>query len=52
MAPDDAADVIDSTLDRLANAYDQAARLTSEVSLAIVTACRARTDRLRRTPPD
>jgi serine/threonine-protein kinase HipA len=49
MAPDDAADVIDSTLGSLADAYDQAARLTPEVSPAIVAACRARTERLRRT---
>ena len=49
MAPDDAADVIDSTLGRLADAYDQAARLTPEVSPAIVAACQARTERLRRT---
>ena len=49
MAPDEAVDVIDSTLDGLVNAYDQAARLTPEVSPAIVTACRARTDRLCRT---
>ena len=49
MAADDAADVIDSTLGSLADAYDQAARLTPEVSPAIVAACRARTERLRRT---
>jgi serine/threonine-protein kinase HipA len=49
MAPDDAADVIDSTLGSLADAYDQAARLTPEVPPAIVAACRARTERLRRT---
>jgi serine/threonine-protein kinase HipA len=48
MATDEAADVIDSTLDSLASAYDQAARQTPEVSPAIVTACRARTERLRR----
>jgi hypothetical protein len=49
LAADEAADVIDSTLDNLANAYDQAARLTPEVAPAIVSACRARTGRLRRS---
>lgn len=49
MAADDAADVVDSTLDRLADSYDQAARLVPEVAPAIVAACRARTERLRRT---
>lgn len=48
MAPGEAAGVIGSTLDNLASAYDQAARLTPEVSPAIVTACQARTERLRR----
>ena len=48
MAPDSASDVISSTLDNLANAYDQAARLTPEVSPAIVAACREQTERLRR----
>jgi hypothetical protein len=52
MAPDSAADVVDSTLDNLADAYDPAARLTPEVSPAIVAACRARTERLRRTASD
>ena len=52
MAPDSAADVVDSTLDNLADAYDRAARLTPEVSPAIVAACRARTERLRRTASD
>ena len=45
MGPDSAADVIDSTLDNLGDAYDQAARLTPEVSPAIVAACRTRTER-------
>ena len=49
MLPDDAADVIDSTLGSLADAYDEAAGLIPEVSPAIVAACRARTERLRRT---
>jgi serine/threonine-protein kinase HipA len=48
IAPDEAADVIDSTLDSLASAYDQAASLTPQVSPAIVAACRSRTQRLRR----
>ncbi|HTW01581.1 MAG TPA: HipA domain-containing protein [Streptosporangiaceae bacterium] len=52
MGPDSAADVIDSTLDNLGDAYDQAARLTPEVSPAIVAACRTRTERLRRTVSD
>jgi hypothetical protein len=47
IAPDEAAGVIDSTLDSLANAYDQAARLTPEAPPAIVAACRSRTERLR-----
>jgi serine/threonine-protein kinase HipA len=49
MLPDDAADVIDSTLGSLADAYDEAAGLIPEVSPAIVAACWARTERLRRT---
>jgi serine/threonine-protein kinase HipA len=49
IAPEEAVAVIDSTLDSLANAYDQAARLIPEVSPAIVAACRERTERLRRT---
>jgi hypothetical protein len=48
MAPGEAVGVIDSTLDSLANAYDQAARLTPEVPPANVAACRSRTERLRR----
>ena len=52
MAPDSAADVIDTTLDNLADAYDQAARLIPEVSPAIVAACQSRTERLRRTASD
>lgn len=49
MAPDDAADIIDSTLSSLARAYEHAERLTPEVSPAIVAACQARTDRLLRS---
>lgn len=49
MAPEVAADVIDSTLGSLADAYGQAAQLTPEVSPAVVAACQARTERLRRS---
>jgi serine/threonine-protein kinase HipA len=52
MAPDEAAGVIDTTLDSLAHAYEQAARLTPEVSPNIVGACQARTERLRSTALD
>lgn len=43
---DTADHVIDTTLTSLADAYDEAARTTPEVSASIVTACRRRTENL------
>lgn len=46
--PADAADVIDTTLERLASAYDSAAAAIPDVAPAIVEGCQARTEKLLR----
>lgn len=48
MDADEAAGVVDSTLSRLANAYDQAARAIPEARRSIVEACQRRTESLLR----
>jgi serine/threonine-protein kinase HipA len=48
LEPDDAEHVIGATLEKLADAYDEAARMTPEVSPAIVGACQRRTENLLR----
>jgi serine/threonine-protein kinase HipA len=46
--PDDAATIFDTTLTRLADAYDEAARLVPQVQPEIVADCKTRTENLLR----
>lgn len=48
METDEAADVVTSTLERMADALHKAAQLTPEVPRSVVTACEARVERLLR----
>ncbi|HEX7164569.1 MAG TPA: HipA domain-containing protein [Trebonia sp.] len=49
LGSDDAVNIIDTTLTRLADAYDEAARQVPQVRPEIVAACKARTENLRGT---
>jgi hypothetical protein len=48
MEPDEAAHVVESTLERTADAISKAAQATPEVSQTVVDACEAQVERLLR----